>query len=391
MKIRSLSLRQVFPVNETLTPIIRQEMTLRSCLIFTEVLLAVLTAVNINTWQQQVNTSFLFNVYNDVLGILLFAAIYLLNKKHFTKLASILYLCLAFYISFTAYPIRHSDQIFFYLALPTLIASLITRKEGSIIMAVLGILCATVYKLVNFPGELYPHFTAVSLLMIGIVSSRVTDILNQVLNQMSEAYDKTIEGWSKALEMRNQETEGHSTRVVDLTLKLAQYMKVDSRKISSIRRGVLLHDIGKIAVPDSILCKTGPLTSSEFTVMHKHPEYAYNMLKDISYLAEALQIPYCHHEKWDGTGYPRGLKGTEIPLEARIFSVVDVWDAMRSDRSYRKAIPENQVIEYLRCEKGRSFDPIVINAFFKMMKFKSPEKQRARMMFQEAESVHEIV
>jgi HD-GYP domain-containing protein (c-di-GMP phosphodiesterase class II) len=124
--------------------------------------------------------------------------------------------------------------------------------------------------------------------------------------------------------------------------------------------------------------------------MHRHPEFAYDMLKDISYLSAALLIPYCHHEKWDGSGYPRGLKGREIPLEARLFSVVDVWDAMRSDRSYRKAIPESQVIEYLRCEKGRSFDPDVISAFFRMMKFKDPQKGRARVVYKEAESHSKI-
>ena len=255
-------------------------------------------------------------------------------------------------------------------------------------MALLAIFGIIIYRLFYSPTEPFPFFSALCLLLIGLVAARVTVILEHILRQMSEAYDKTIEGWSKALEMRNQETEGHSMRVVELTLRLARFMNTDPRALPQVKRGVLLHDIGKIAVPDSILCKNGALTPSEVEIMHRHPGYAYDMLKEISYLSGAVMIPYCHHEKWDGTGYPRGLKGSEIPLEARIFSVVDVWDAMRSDRSYRKAIPEKQVIEYLRCEKGRSFDPEVINAFFKMMHFKNPEKRESRYLFEEAKSIN---
>jgi hypothetical protein len=386
--MKSIALAELFPVNENLSPAMRQEITLRSCLIFSEILLLILAPINYFAWTREPTGGLLFCLVNDILGILYFGVVYFINDMHLTRLASFMYLGGAFYISFTAYPIQHSDQLLFYLTLPTLIASLITRKEGSIVVAVLAILGSLLYKFSCFPGESFPIFSALCLLMVGILATRVTVILDQVLNQMSQAYDKTIEGWSRALEMRNQETEGHSMRVVDMTLKLARFMNIDHRKIPHIRRGVLLHDIGKIAVPDCILCKTGPLTANEFIVMHKHPEFAYDMLKDISYLSAAVQIPYCHHEKWDGTGYPRGLKGKDIPLEARIFSVVDVWDAMRSDRSYRKAIPEKQVVEYLRCEKGRSFDPDVLSAFFKMMHFKEPDKGRSHAAYKEAKSPH---
>ncbi|MBA4375263.1 MAG: HD-GYP domain-containing protein [Anaerolinea sp.] len=188
--------------------------------------------------------------------------------------------------------------------------------------------------------------------------------------QLVSAYDSTIEGWSQALEMRNQETEGHSQRVADLTMQLVKKMCVDETCWVHIHRGVLLHDIGKMVVPDTILCKAGPLTESEHQIMRNHPHYAKDLLIKIPYLAPALEIPYCHHEKWDGSGYPRGLRGNEIPLEARIFSVIDVWDAMRSKRSYRDAIAEHQVIEYLNIESGRSFDPVIVNEFFDMMNFK---------------------
>lgn len=390
MRRKPIAIAQLFPVNETLTPVIRQEITLRSCLIFTCALLLILIPINYIKWSQLHTPGLLANICSDVVGLCIFSILYVLNNRHWTQTASLLYLCGAFFISFAAYPITHLDQVMFYLTLPTLIASLITRKEGSMVMAILAIIGTAVYKLLYFPFEPFSYFSALCLLMIGLIATRVTVILEQILGQMSQAYDKTIEGWSRALEMRNQETEGHSMRVVELTLRLAKFMDIDSRKFPQVKRGVLLHDIGKIAVPDSILCKNGALTPSEIEIMHKHPCFAYDMLKDISYLSEAVLIPYCHHEKWDGTGYPRGLKGKEIPIEARIFSVVDVWDAMRSDRSYRKAIPENQVVEYLRCEKGRSFDPEVINAFFKMMHFKDPEKTRARIMLNEVESTNNI-
>jgi HD-GYP domain-containing protein (c-di-GMP phosphodiesterase class II) len=386
MRRKQIALAQLFPVNETLSPVIRQEITLRSCLIFTCILLVILIPINYINWTISHAPGLLMNLCSDLVGLCIFSILYVLNNRHWTQAASFLYLCGAFFISFAAYPVSHPDQVMFYLSLPTLIASLITRKEGSIVMAVLAIIGTLVYKLLYFPYESFSYFSALCLLVIGLVAARVTVILEQILGQMSQAYDKTIEGWSKALEMRNQETEGHSMRVVELTLHLAKFMNIDPRKLPHFKRGVLLHDIGKIAVPDSILCKTGALTPSEIEIMHKHPCFAYDMLKDISYLSEAVQIPYCHHEKWDGTGYPRGMKGKEIPLEARLFSVVDVWDAMRSDRSYRKAIPESQVVEYLRCEKGRSFDPAVIDAFFKMMHFKDPEKRRSNYLLKTVKS-----
>lgn len=390
MRKKTSILAQLFPVGEALSPIRRQEITLRTCLILTEVLLLVLVPINCISWRKSPNTAIIFNLANDIVGMFLLGLIYYINNKHWTKTASILYLGCTFYLSFSSFPVLHPDQILFYMTLPTLIASLITRKEGSIIVALLAIVSTVIYKLKFFPDEVFPTFSALCLLIIGIVASRVAVILDQILQQMTLAYDKTIEGWSKALEMRNQETEGHSNRVVELTLNLARFMQVDDEMMSQMRPGVLLHDIGKIAVPDLILCKSGPLTKEEIKVMHRHPEFAYDMLKGIPYLTSALQIPYCHHEKWDGTGYPRGLKGVGIPLEARIFSVVDVWDAMRSDRSYRKAIPENQVVEYLRCEKGRSFDPEVIDAFFKMMHFKGPARRHYQIRFKEAGSSFKI-
>src|SRR5262249_33636212 len=152
-----------------------------------------------------------------------------------------------------------------------------------------------------------------------------------------EAYDTTLEGWAKALELRDKETEGHSRRVTGTTVAVARAMGFDEESMVHIRRGSILHDIGKMGIPDDILRKDGPLTEAERKIVQKHPSTALDLLKPIAYLEKAREIPYCHHEKWDGSGYPRGLKGEEIPLAARIFAVVDVWDALSSDRPYRSA------------------------------------------------------
>jgi len=181
------------------------------------------------------------------------------------------------------------------------------------------------------------------------------------------AYDATIEGWSRAMDLRDKETEGHTLRVTEGTVKLAKAMGVSQQEITHMRRGALLHDIGKLGVPDHILHKTGELDRIEWAIMRQHPTYAFNMLMSIHYLRPALDIPYCHHEKWDGTGYPRGLKGGEIPLAARIFAIVDVWDALRSDRPYRQGWSIEKIREHLQAESGRHFDPQVADAFLKMI------------------------
>ncbi len=185
--------------------------------------------------------------------------------------------------------------------------------------------------------------------------------------ELVQAYDATIEGWARALELRDMETVGHSRRVVDLTQDLSLKMGIEDNQLVHVRRGALLHDIGKMGVPDSILQKPGPLTDDEWGIMRQHPTFAHKWLSPISYLKPALEIPYCHHEKWDGTGYPQGLKGEQIPLPARIFTVVDVWDALLSDRPYRKAWPQEKVLAYLREQSGQYFDPRVVEAFIELL------------------------
>lgn len=177
-----------------------------------------------------------------------------------------------------------------------------------------------------------------------------------------------MEGWAKALELRDMETEGHSRRVTDITVRIACAVGVSDEELVHTRRGALLHDIGKMGIPDRILHKPGKLTPEEWDIMRQHPTLAYNLLNPIEYLQPALDIPYCHHEKWDGSGYPRGLKGEEIPFSARIFAIVDVWDALLSDRPYRKGWAEEKVIAYIQENAGSHFDPKLVKHFIKVIR-----------------------
>jgi len=203
---------------------------------------------------------------------------------------------------------------------------------------------------------------------IAIENSTLFENLQRSSSELSLAYDATIEGWSHALDLRDKETEGHTQRVSEMTVTLARSFGMSEVELAQVRWGALLHDIGKMGVPDGILLKPGPLTDEEWVVMKKHPTFAYEMLTPIRYLRLALDIPYCHHEKWDGSGYPRGLKGEQIPLVARIFAVVDVWDALISDRPYRLAWPEEKARKLIKTGAGTHFDPQVVEVFMKMPK-----------------------
>ncbi len=235
----------------------------------------------------------------------------------------------------------------------------------------------------RYDGSVFPIELSRSSFLINqekittVIISDITDRkqaekkIRQSNIELAQAYDLTIAGWARALELRDLETHGHSARVVDTVLQLAEYFLVDCEQMKHIQRGALLHDIGKIAIPDCILLKPGSLNQDEWSVMHQHPLIARDLLDPIDFLKPALPIPLYHHEKYDGSGYPFGLKGQEIPLQARLFAVVDVWDALRTDRPYRKAWREDRIIAYLKAESGKHFDPAVVEAFFKLFYPKS--------------------
>ena len=205
---------------------------------------------------------------------------------------------------------------------------------------------------------------------IAIESIQLFTNLQRSTDALRYAYDATIEGWSMAMDLRDKETEGHTLRVTDLTVRLAQKLGISDEEIVHIRRGALLHDIGKLGVPDAILFKADKLSPEEWELMRRHPQLAHDMLARIEYLRPALDIPYAHHEKWDGSGYPRGLKGEQIPLPARIFAVVDVWDALRSDRPYRQAWSSRRTRDYIQSQSGKHFDPQVVKAFIELISAK---------------------
>ncbi len=210
--------------------------------------------------------------------------------------------------------------------------------------------------------------TLTGQLAIGLSDSSLISNLKESKRRLELSYDTTLEGWANALELRDNETKGHSDRVVKLTLALAKKLKIPESEWIHIQRGARLHDIGKMGIPDSILKKPGPLTEEEWATMRTHPVLAYNLLKDTHHLIPTLDIPYRHHERWDGSGYPGGLKGLEIPLTARIFAVVDAWDALLSDRPYRPAWSQEKTKKYIQDNAGILFDPTVVNALMEIIR-----------------------
>jgi putative nucleotidyltransferase with HDIG domain len=209
--------------------------------------------------------------------------------------------------------------------------------------------------------------TLAGQIAIAIDNALLFEGLQRSNADLARAYDTALEGWSRALDLRDKETEGHTQRVTRMALRLASAMGISQTELDQMRRGAILHDIGKMAIPDSILHKPGPLNDEEWDIMRKHSDYAYDLLAPISFLESSLDIPYCHHERWDGTGYPRRLKGEEIPIAARIFSVIDVWDALLSNRPYRKAWSMKKARDYIRAETGRHFDPKVGRKFLELV------------------------
>lgn len=209
-------------------------------------------------------------------------------------------------------------------------------------------------------GVLFIAFTG---LLLFFLIKRDIDAVNEVNRRLFESYKETIHGWVHMMDLRHRETKDHSARVTRMSLELCKLMGIEEKRLGQIEQGAILHDIGKIAIPDSILLKPGKLDEKEWDQMRKHPGIGFAVLSDIDFLQPCLDIPFCHHEKWDGTGYPSGLKGEEIPIAARIFAVVDVWDAVSHSRMYKSAWPEGRVLQYLKDQAGIHFDPKIVKTF----------------------------
>ena len=250
----------------------------------------------------------------------------------------------------------------------------------ALVSTVLSIASIYLVYLMEIRGMLRPpqyssqtQLIVISILLVaeGLSILLVTQNWRRILINLRQAYDGTLEGWAKALELRDKETEGHSKRVTDLAVQVAKKVGIPPNEYQHIRRGALLHDIGKMGIPDEILLKPGPLTPEEFSIVEEHPNLAREMLEGIPFLRKALDIPYCHHERWDGSGYPQKLAGEDIPLAARVFAVIDVWDALTSDRPYRKAWTKEAAYQYIEENRGILFDPVCVDTFFEVIAFPS--------------------
>ena len=244
-----------------------------------------------------------------------------------------------------------------------------------------------VLQVFSFRPDLFAEPEAALISLMGntaanaIQSNRLTYSLERTNQDLSQTFEATIDGWSRALELRDFSTERHTERVVSMTMELGRKLGLAEPDLVRIKRGAQLHDIGKMGVPDSILLKPGPLDEAEWRVMRKHPVYAYELLRPIPKFNDILDIPYCHHEKWDGSGYPRRLRGSEIPLNARLFAVVDVWDALSSNRPYRTAWPQRQVLDYIQRQSNKHFEPDITNAFLDIVKGKTFAPRNTVTMF----------
>ena len=304
---------------------------------------------------------------------------WLMNRKGKVLPAANLAISLVILASLVLGDAQYIEYLMIVFALPVGMSSFIIRPTSSFWFAGLTAAGYTISSLLtNYTWE-YNLTAIIGLFALAFMTWATASQLEHTLSQndkllhdlqksndeIQTAYRTTLEGWSRALEIRDRETQGHTKRVTDLTLRIARRMGFDDERLNHIHRGVLLHDIGKLGIPDDILRKPGPLTEKEIRIMRLHPQIAYELLKPIAYLNTALNIPRYHHEKWDGTGYPAGLEGDSIPLEARIFAVVDVFDALTHDRVYHKAMDFEEALEYIHSEAGKHFDPDVVEVFIR--------------------------
>ena len=313
-------------------------------------------------------------------SLLTFVPLYIfwqLNRKGRVLLAANISISFVILAGAVLSDVKYMEYLMVVFALPIGISSFIVRPSSSFGFAALTAICYTVNSFLSGHNWEYNLTAIIALFALALMTWAAASLLDNTLahneelvrdlqgsnREIQSAYETTLEGWSRALEIRDRETQGHTKRVTDLTLRIAKRMGFNKEQLTHIHRGVLLHDIGKLGIPDDILHKPGALTEKEWSIMSLHPQIAYNLIYPIEYLRPALNIPRHHHEKWDGSGYPDGLKGEAIPLEARIFALVDVYDALSFDRPYRKAWEKEKVIAYIKSESGKHFDPAVVELF----------------------------
>jgi HD-GYP domain-containing protein (c-di-GMP phosphodiesterase class II) len=344
---------------------------LRVLLVMCFVITIALTVMNLIEWFKEPFAEWgIYNLVSDGLSISVILFLYYGNQKGYVSLAGWLFALIIITTIPTSYSPAELNQTFLIMALPVAVSSFVIRPWASFVFTS-GLIVFYNLTFFAYPGAFqYDLFSLIALCILSVGSYLTSSILIKAISDAVRAYDETIQGWAKALEMRDSETMGHSQRIVDLTLLLAKKVGVRGIDLFHMRRGALLHDIGKMGIPDAILQKPGRLSDEEWIVMRRHPVYARDYLSKVSYLTAALDIPYSHHERWDGTGYPQGLKADEIPIAARIFAVVDVWDALTSKRPYLETWTKEEALAYIQEQAGRHFDPGIVVAFTELIKSK---------------------
>lgn len=330
-----------------------------------------------------VNLSYAFTIPGytvppaDLLGYGFLLTIYLISRTRLTRLAVIMLLFmfpLNVFMNVLSGTTQNITATLLFLIPSYVIASIFLRAIG---VAIYGLSVSAMIGLLPLIASQFDHSfssilgpLAVSIIVVVLLAIAVehrNHIEQDRQVELREAYDHALESWARALEIRDKDTEGHSRRVAEMTVELATACGIHKKLVENIYRGALLHDIGKMAIPDSILHKPAALSAEEWVLMHQHPLTALSLLEDIPYLASAMDIPFCHHEWWNGEGYPNHLKGESIPLSARVFAVVDTWDALTSDRPYRPAWKREDALQYIQEQSGTKFDPHITPKFIKLI------------------------
>jgi HD-GYP domain-containing protein (c-di-GMP phosphodiesterase class II) len=331
------------------------------------IVVLMVTVIHLAMYLIYKDVTYAFYLLGDIIVLLICLAAWEMQRSRTGKKAGILLLVATTLLITIAFPLGMLDRMFLLYTIPVILASIIISPRSSFIFALFATIGYTTIFLLS-PREVPFNYLAICFLfLIAAMAWLVTTRTEHTYRSLSKAYDASIQGWRHTLDERTQTPEGHADILVDLTLKLAAAMDVPQSEFEYIRRGVMLHDVGKMAIPDKILLKKGKLSDWDWEVVHMYPTYAYQWMSSIEYLRPALDIPHYHQEHWDGTGYPDGLKGEQIPLAARIFAVVFVWDALRTGKPYRDAWTNESARQHLLEQSGRQFDPKVVDAFLKIV------------------------
>ena len=331
------------------------------------ILVLMVTVIHLAMYIIYSDINYAFFLLGDIIALLICLAAWEMQRSRTSKLAAIFLLAATTLLITVAFPLGMLDRMFLLYTIPVILASILISPRSSFVFALFATIGYTIVFLITPRSAPYNYLAICFLFLIAAMAWLVTNRTERTYRSLSKAYDQSIQGWRNTLDERVQAPEGHADKLVSLTLKLAAAMGVPESEFEYIRRGVLLHDVGKMAIPDKILLKKGKLTEWDWEVVRMYPTYAYQWMSSIEYLRPALDIPHYHQEHWDGSGYPDGLKGEQIPLPARIFAVVYVWDALQTEKPYREAFTDEKARQHMRDQAGHQFDPKVVETFLKIV------------------------